>query len=380
MPPRNPLGVVSGVLKSPCASSHSTRTSGHVAHDGLEASSCRSSSPTTSAPGSAPAASMSSTWPPASSRQPRESRRSSSQTATRGSPEEPTRRASGSSASAERLRAARAAGRAVRRPAAQRRDAQRPGPHRLPLLEERLARPPGCRRSRTRARAARAGTRSRRRSAHVLLAVHRVLAQPHQQRRLGRQPARPVGDRGVELLGRHDLVDDPDPLGLVRVDLLAQQQQLVGLLAPDVAVDQRHDHEREDPDVDLGRAEAGALLGDDQVARQREPERAGEHVAVGGAQRRLAELADQVEQAREAVGGEVLVDQRRVGGERRRGRRRRRRPSRGWRSARRSGRRRRRARRSSAAIRSSSSCVRERVAGLGPVHGDRRDAGRRRRS
>ena len=59
--------------------------------------------------------------------------------------------------------------------------------------------------------------------------------------------------------------------------------------------------------------------GDDQVAGQREPERAGEHVAVGGAQRRLAELADQPEQAREALGPEVLVDERHVGGEARRG-------------------------------------------------------------
>ena len=93
-----------------------------------------------------------------------------------------------------------------------------------------------------------------------------------------RPPARPV--------------DDPDPLGLVRVDALAEQQQLVRLLAPDVAVDQRHDHEREHADVDLGRPERRALLRDDQVAREREPERAGEHVAVGRADRRLAELAD----------------------------------------------------------------------------------------
>ena len=118
---------------------------------------------------------------------------------------------------------------------------------------------------------------------------------------------RPVGDRGVELVVGHDPVDDPDPLRLVRADLLAQQQQLVGLLAPDVAVDQRHDHEREDADVDLRRPEAGALLGDDQVAREREAERAREHVPVGGAQRRLAELADQLEQPRERVGREVLV-------------------------------------------------------------------------
>ena len=86
-------------------------------------------------------------------------------------------------------------------------------------------------------------------------------------------------------------------------------------LRGDVAVDQRHDHEREGADVDLGRAELGALLGDDQVARERDAERAGQHVPVGGADRRLAELADQLEQPREALGAEVLVHERHVGGE-----------------------------------------------------------------
>ena len=71
-----------------------------------------------------------------------------------------------------------------------------------------------------------------------------------------------------------DPVDEPEALGLARVDALAEQQQLVRLLAADVAVDQRHDHEREDADVDLGRAEGRLLGGDHEVAGQREPERA----------------------------------------------------------------------------------------------------------
>ena len=98
----------------------------------------------------------------------------------------------------------------------------------------------------------------------------------------------------------------------MRIDPLAEQQQLVGLLAPDVAVDQRHDHEREDPDVDLGRAERRALLRDDQVAREREAERPGQHVAVRGADRRLAELADQLEEAREPLRRGMLVHERNV--------------------------------------------------------------------
>ena len=82
-----------------------------------------------------------------------------------------------------------------------------------------------------------------------------------------------------------------------RRDLLAEQQQLVGLLARDVAVDQRHDHEREHADVDLRACRSARPPGEDQVARERDPERAGEHVAVGGADRRLAELADRAETA-----------------------------------------------------------------------------------
>ena len=45
---------------------------------------------------------------------------------------------------------------------------------------------------------------------HVLLAVDRVLAEPHQQRRLGRQACRPLAHDGVELVRRDHAVDDPD--------------------------------------------------------------------------------------------------------------------------------------------------------------------------
>ena len=116
-------------------------------------------------------------------------------------------------------------------------------------------------------------------------------------------------------VGRHDLVDDPDALGLVRVDALAEQQQLGRLLARDVAVDERHDHEREDADVDLGRPEGRLVRRDDQVARQRDAERARQAVPVGRADDRLAELADEREQPREALDADVLVGERDVGRE-----------------------------------------------------------------
>ena len=76
-------------------------------------------------------------------------------------------------------------------------------------------------------------------------------------------------------------------------------------LRADVAGQQRRDHEREQADVELRRAERRALACDHEVAGEREAERAGEHVAARRADHGLAELRDELEQARE---------QRRVGG------------------------------------------------------------------
>ena len=80
---------------------------------------------------------------------------------------------------------------------------------------------------------------------HVELAAHRLLAEPHDHRRLPRQLLRPVGDRDVEVLDGDDPVDDPRGERLLRAPPLPEQQQLVRLLARNIAIDQRHDHERE---------------------------------------------------------------------------------------------------------------------------------------
>ena len=77
IPPRKPDGVVSGSLKSGWASSHSTHASGRSrATAGSVVMQIEQSEEVST--GKRPAASASSTWPPASSRQPRASRRSSS--------------------------------------------------------------------------------------------------------------------------------------------------------------------------------------------------------------------------------------------------------------------------------------------------------------
>src|SRR5438105_3873197 len=76
-------------------------------------------------------------------------------------------------------------------------------------------------------------------------------------------------------------------------DLPAQESQSDGLLERLVRVDQPHAHERQQRDVDLGGPEPHPLPRDDQVTRERDAQRPRQHVAVGGADRRLAELADQ---------------------------------------------------------------------------------------
>ena len=150
---------------------------------------------------------------------------------------------------------------------------------------------------------------------HVLLAVHRVVAEAHQDRALRGELAGPVGDRGVEPVRRDDLVGEPVLDRLLGAQPLAQQHHLVDLLARDVAVDDRHDHVGEGADVDLRGAERRALFGDQQVAGEGEAHAAGEDVAVGRAERRLAESRHQPEELEEEVGGEVFLDQRHVGRE-----------------------------------------------------------------
>src|SRR5207248_3331374 len=121
---------------------------------------------------------------------------------------------------------------------------------------------------------------------HVLLAENRIFAELHDHRGLRGELLGPLRDGAVELPDRDDTIDDPDPLGLLRRELLAEQQQLIDLLARHVAIDERHDHERKGPDVYLRRTEANALTRDHQVACKREAQSTGEHMTAGRAERR----------------------------------------------------------------------------------------------
>ena len=159
-------GVVSGVLKSPWASSQSTARVGAVARDGRQRRQRRSSSAPASSIGKRAGrqrvVDLAARLQQAAARvaqvvlpvRPRAARRASRRTAAR-------RRAAGRSPRPAPARRAPPAV-AVRRAAQQRDDAVSPSlPLRLPLLEERGRRPRRCPRSRTRSSAARAGTRAR---------------------------------------------------------------------------------------------------------------------------------------------------------------------------------------------------------------------------
>src|SRR5215207_3509409 len=65
---------------------------------------------------------------------------------------------------------------------------------------------------------------------HVLLAVHRVVAEAHQHRALRGELGRPLADRAVELAGWDDLVGEPELDRLLGREPLAQQHHLVDLL------------------------------------------------------------------------------------------------------------------------------------------------------
>ena len=115
MPPRNPLGVVAGVLKSPCASIQATCTSGsRSTTSGSVAMQIEQSDAVST--GSAPASNASRTAAAAASSTGRAAGRSSLQSRTAGSPGSPTTVPPSARASASRARAR--PGRAVRRAAA----------------------------------------------------------------------------------------------------------------------------------------------------------------------------------------------------------------------------------------------------------------------
>ena len=325
MPPRKPAGRRRGVLKSPWASSQRTRTPGR-SRTTRAASSRRSSSPRPAGPGSA--------RPPARPRPGRRPRAGSRASRAGPPPSRPRAPRRASRRAARSSRAARRGG----RPAPARRTRRRRRGRRCGRGARRRRGRPSASRGRVHRgsrfsknardalldvlgregerQAVRAGARARRRSAmscwrYIASLPSRIITGDFAaSRRAQSATAASNSSAGTTLL------TIPSRSASSRVDLLAQQQQLVRLLARDVAVDQRHDHEREHADVDLGRAERRALRGDDQVAGQREPERARRARARW---RRRCDGLPSSPISRNSRGkrsvAEVLVHERHVGGE-----------------------------------------------------------------
>ncbi len=146
------------------------------------------------------------------------------------------------------------------------------------------------------------------RQRHVSGVVDRLLAQTHEQRRFAREPPRPRADLCLEVVVRDHAVHQPQFERVRGRDELAVHHQLVGLESPDVPIDEGGDHEREDADVDLRTPEPDRLLGEHEIARQRETERAGQHVAARCTDHRLPETADQLIQPRKAIQTGVFDD------------------------------------------------------------------------
>ena len=210
MPPRKRDGVVAGELKSPCASSQRTNASGRS-----RASTGSVVTQIEQCAGAQDREARRRGRRRTAARRPRAgsratSRRSSSNVLSRGSPGVPTSRgatparAAIASASARVPSAAKPARSDVRqsRPTTPaRRRAHRPF-HSGSRFSKNALTPSWMSSVENASVRLCAQQLERVHQRQVLLAPHRVLAQPHQQRRLARELRRPVGDRGVELVGR----------------------------------------------------------------------------------------------------------------------------------------------------------------------------------
>jgi len=99
----------------------------------------------------------------------------------------------------------------------------------------------------------------------------------HCQRRLGGQPLRELHRGGFEVVAGDYLVGQPDPQRLVRVDDLAEQDQLAGPgFTDDAGESDGCPHVGQQPEAGLDQADSRPLGEDPKVARQGQlAERAG---------------------------------------------------------------------------------------------------------
>ena len=98
--------------------------------------------------------------------------------------------------------------------------------------------------------------------------VERVAAEPHDGRATSRPASRPARRPRRRARRADHPGDEADALGLGGADPAAGHHQLERLLRRHRADERHRDHERPQPDVDLGRAELGVVGGHHEVAGQ----------------------------------------------------------------------------------------------------------------
>ena len=143
---------------------------------------------------------------------------------------------------------------------------------------------------------------------HVLLLVEGIAAEPQGDRRFLDEPVGDVLHGRIELVVRHHSIDDAEGLHLVRGPPVAEHLHLQQHLARDAPRQDRLDHHRPDPDVDLWRAECRGVNCDQQVARARKAQAAGQRVAVDAADDGLARLRHQREELDEQVAAAMALE------------------------------------------------------------------------
>src|SRR5690606_14484699 len=115
------------------------------------------------------------------------------------------------------------------------------------------------------------------------------VAQPHG--RVGGDLGRELGGDGAVLAGGDAAVDQPEGVGLVDADLAAGVDEVGSRGGADPARQQLGAAAaRDQADANLGQAEDGGLVGDDEVAGQRQLQPAAEGVAVDGGDTRHRQL------------------------------------------------------------------------------------------
>ncbi len=109
------------------------------------------------------------------------------------------------------------------------------------------------------------GVRVRLGLVQVDLSVKRLLADPLALRRSSGDPLKELVDRRVELVGRHDLVDQAPVERRRRIDHIARQRHLCCPLPPDIPGDRDHRRVAEPAALAAWSGEPGVLAGDREI-------------------------------------------------------------------------------------------------------------------